>query len=73
MRAVELSHDELEYGDIVPGVCCPDCGNELVATSNGALCEWCEGYVPVVGSVVTVHEDDDDEEWNDDDISGIDG
>lgn len=59
--------EQLEYGDIVPGVRCPDCGNELVHTSNGALCDWCSSYVPVVGSAVHVTEDeDDDSDWTDD-------
>lgn len=60
--------EQLEYGDSVPGVTCPECGGELVHTSNGAFCEWCMAYVPIVNSAVLVDNDDeDDSEWNDDD------
>lgn len=59
--------EQLEYGSVVPGVTCPSCGGELVHTSNGAFCEWCSSYVPIVGSAVHVNEDEDDEpDWTDD-------
>lgn len=62
--------DELDYGDVVPGVTCPECGGELVYTSNGAFCDWCESYVPVVGSAVVIDEvENDDDEWTDEDES----
>jgi hypothetical protein len=63
---MDISADELEYGDEVPGVTCPECGGELVHTSNGALCDWCRAYVPIVGSVAHVNDDeDDDSDWTD--------
>lgn len=59
--------EELEYGDVVPGVICPSCGGELVHTSYGAFCDECRSYVPIVGSAVHVVEDDEDDEtdWDD--------
>lgn len=56
--------EESEYGTVVPAVTCPDCGGELLHTSNGAFCDSCESFVPVVGSTVVVIEDDSD--WTDD-------
>lgn len=64
------SVDELAYGDAVPGVTCPQCGGELVSTSNGAFCDWDSSYVPIVNAAVLVEEDEDDEsEWTDEDDS----
>jgi hypothetical protein len=61
------SVDDLAYGDTVPGVTCPECGGELVHTSNGAFCDWDSSFVPVVGSAVVVSDEEDDEsEWDDD-------
>jgi hypothetical protein len=62
---VPIQHEEeLEYGDIVPGVTCPSCGGELVHSSNGAFCDECQAYVPIVGSAVHVEDDtDDDSDW----------
>lgn len=66
-RSAFQDEEQLEYGSIVPGVRCPECGNELVHTSNGAFCEWCTSYVPIVGSAVHVTDDVDDEsDWTDD-------
>jgi uncharacterized Zn finger protein (UPF0148 family) len=52
----------LEYGDIVPGITCPECGGELVHTSNGAFCDECRLYVPVTGSAVVIGD------WTDEDV-----
>jgi hypothetical protein len=60
--------DPLEYGAIVPGITCPECGGELLYTSIGALCEPCSSYVPVVGTAVILDvEAGDDSDWTDDD------
>lgn len=63
------SVDDLAYGDVVPGVTCPECGGELVHTSNGAFCDWDQSYVPIVGAAVVVEDDDDldESEWTDTD------
>lgn len=60
--------EDLEYGETVPGVTCPECGCELVCTSNGAFCEWDSSYVPLVDNRVVVVEDeqDDESDWDDD-------
>jgi hypothetical protein len=63
---VELSEDELEYGEVVPGITCPSCGGELVHTSVGAFCDECRSYVPIVGSAVIVNDDDETDDWTDD-------
>lgn len=63
----EQCEEALEYGAIVPGVTCPQCGGELLHTSNGALCESCTSYVPVVGTAVVLDvEAEDDSDWTDD-------
>jgi hypothetical protein len=60
--------DQLEYGETVPGVTCPECGGELVHTSIGARCDWDQIYVPIIGTAVLIDEDEpDDSEWNDPD------
>jgi hypothetical protein len=60
--------DQLEYGEVVPGVTCPECGGELVHTSIGARCDWDQIYVPIIGTAVLIDEDEpDDSEWNDPD------
>jgi len=43
---------ELDYGEIVPGVLCPDCACELMNLSAGAWCDWCGAYVPIVDGCV---------------------
>lgn len=66
----EQTLEELEYGDTVPGITCPSCGGELVHTSNGAFCDECASYVPIVGSAVHVNDDEDDaSDWIDEDVS----
>lgn len=64
---VPIQHVEpIEYGEVLPGVTCPECGGELVHTSNGAFCDDCMSYVPVVGNAIHVNEDEDDEsDWDD--------
>jgi hypothetical protein len=57
--------EPMDYGEIVPGVTCPECGGELVHSSNGAFCEDCTSYVPVVGSAVIVKDDESDDDWTD--------
>lgn len=57
--------DELDYGEPIPGVSCPECGGELVHTHSGAFCDWCSALVPVIGTVV--HLDDEDDEDGDQD------
>lgn len=61
--------DQLEYGDVVPGVTCPECGGDLVHTSIGARCDWDQIYVPIVGSAVLVNNEDepDQTDWESDD------
>lgn len=62
--------DELDYGERIPGVLCPQCGGELVRTHSGAYCDWCSALVPVIGDVVVFDSADDDEPddnaWEDD-------
>jgi hypothetical protein len=57
-RLAEQLLELIEYGTIVPGVTCPACGGELVAASNGAFCEECLSYVPIVGNAVVLDEAD---------------
>jgi hypothetical protein len=56
--------EPIEYGETLPGITCPECGGELVLTSNGAFCDECSALVPVVGNAVHVNDDADDEsDW----------
>lgn len=66
---VPIRHVEpIEYGEVLPGIVCPDCGGELLYTSNGAFCDECLALVPVVGNAVHVNEETDDEsDWTDED------
>ena len=66
MTPLDISVDELDFGDTIPGVTCPDDGAELVYTSSGGFCDWCEKFVPIVGAVLIVTDEPDGPDWTDD-------